>query len=38
MYQDKYDEFQETLTKSNNVFQNFKTEMDKVTFLSTLEH
>ena len=30
MYQEKYDEFQQTLTKSNDVFQNFKTEMDKV--------
>ena len=30
MYQEKYDEFQQTLTKSNDVFQNFKNEMDKV--------
>jgi len=32
MYQEKYDEFQQTLTKSNNVFQNFKNEMDKVVY------
>ena len=30
MYQEKYDEFQQTLTKSNDAFQNFKNEMDKV--------
>lgn len=30
MYQEKYDEFQQTLTKSNDVFQNFKNEMDKM--------
>ena len=33
MYQEKYDEFQQTLTKSNDVFQNFKNEMDKVMLL-----
>jgi len=33
MYQEKYDEFQQTLTKSNDVFQNFKNEMDKVFLL-----
>jgi uncharacterized coiled-coil DUF342 family protein len=31
MYQEKYEEFQQTLTKSNDVFQNFKSEMDKMT-------
>ena len=32
MYQEKYDEFQQTLTKSSDVFQNFKDEMDRVLF------
>ena len=31
LYTEKYEEFQSTLTKSNDVFQSFKTEMDKVT-------
>ena len=30
LYTDKYEEFQSTLTKSNDVFHSFKTEMDKV--------
>lgn len=31
LYTEKYEEFQSTLTKSNDVFQSFKTEMDKMT-------
>jgi len=31
LYTEKYEEFQSTLAKSNNVFQNFKQEMDKMT-------
>ena len=30
LYAEKYEEFQQTLAKSNEVFQSFKTEMDKV--------
>jgi DNA repair exonuclease SbcCD ATPase subunit len=30
MYSEKYDDFQSTLTKSNDVFNTFKTEMDKM--------
>jgi hypothetical protein len=30
MYTEKYDEFQSTLTKSNDVFNNFKSEMEKM--------
>ena len=30
LYTEKYEDFQSTLTKSNQVFQSFKTEMDKV--------
>lgn len=30
MYNDKYDEFQKALTRSNEVFSGFKTEMEKV--------
>ena len=30
MYTEKYEEFQSTLAKSNEVFQSFKAEMDKV--------
>lgn len=30
MYTDKYSEFQDTLTKSNQVFSSFKGEMEKV--------
>lgn len=31
MYTEKYDDFQSTLNKSNEVLGKFKTEMDKVT-------
>jgi predicted nucleic acid-binding Zn-ribbon protein len=31
MYTEKYEEFQSTLKKSNQVFESFKTEMDKMT-------
>lgn len=31
LYAEKYEEFQSTLAKSNDVFQSFKTEMDKMT-------
>lgn len=31
-YTEKYDEFQNTLKKSNQVFESFKSEMDKVYF------
>ena len=30
LYSDKFEEFQQTLTKSNQVFSSFKKEMDKV--------
>ncbi len=30
LYSDKFEEFQETLTKSNQAFSSFKKEMDKV--------
>ena len=30
LYSDKFEEFQKTLTKSNQVFGTFKKEMDKV--------
>ena len=30
LYSDKFEEFQETLTKSNQAFSSFKREMDKV--------
>ena len=30
MYTEKYEEFQTTLKKSNQVFESFRTEMDKV--------
>ena len=30
MYTEKFEEFQKTLTKSNEVFGTFKKEMDKV--------
>ena len=30
MYTEKFDEFQKTLNKSNDVFKTFKKEMDKV--------
>ena len=30
LYTDKYEEFQQTLSKSNEVFQSFKSEMEKV--------
>jgi myosin heavy subunit len=30
MYSEKYDDFQSTLTRSNDVFTSFKTEMDKM--------
>lgn len=33
MYTDKYDEFQNALTKSNEVFGGFKGEMEKVGFI-----
>lgn len=32
VYTEKYEEFQNTLSKSNEVFGSFKTEMDKVRF------
>ena len=31
MYAERFDEFQKTLNKSNEVFSTFKKEMDKVT-------
>jgi chromosome segregation ATPase len=31
VYTQKYEEFQSTLTKSNQVFESFRTEMDKMT-------
>lgn len=30
MYKERYEEFQSTINKSNDMFQKFKTEMDKV--------
>ncbi len=36
LYSDKFEEFQKTLTKSNQVFGTFKKEMDKVTILISL--
>lgn len=33
MYTEKFEEFQKTLTKSNEVFGTFKKEMDKVLFI-----
>lgn len=30
LYTEKYEEFQQTLSKSNEVFSSFKVEMDKV--------
>ena len=33
LYTEKYEEFQQTLGKSNEVFQSFKSEMEKVCFL-----
>ena len=30
MYKERYEEFQSTISKSNDMFQKFKTEMDKV--------
>jgi hypothetical protein len=30
-YAEKFEQFQDTLTKSNEVFTTFKAEMDKVT-------
>ena len=30
MYKDRYEEFQATITKSNDMFQKLKSEMDKV--------
>jgi hypothetical protein len=32
LYTEKYEEFQTTLANSNDVFQSFKSEMDKVCF------
>lgn len=37
MYTDKYDEFQNALTKSNEVFGGFKDEMEKVWRLTLVE-
>ena len=34
LYTDKYEEFQQTLSKSNEVFQSFKSEMEKVSGVS----
>ena len=34
IYTQKYEEFQSTLTKSNQVFESFRTEMDKVCVFS----
>ena len=31
MYKDRYEEFQSTISKSEEMFQKFKTEMEKVT-------
>ncbi|VDI37667.1 Hypothetical predicted protein [Mytilus galloprovincialis] len=31
MYKERYEEFQSTINKSNDMFQKFKTEMDKMT-------
>ncbi|KAK3098845.1 hypothetical protein FSP39_023637 [Pinctada imbricata] len=31
MYKERYEEFQSTISKSNDMFQKFKTEMDKMT-------
>ena len=33
MYSEKFEEFQQALSKSNDVFGTFKKEMDKVKFL-----
>ena len=33
MYADKFDEFETTLSKSNEMFTTFKSEMDKVSCL-----
>jgi chromosome segregation ATPase len=35
MYSEKYDEFQQALARSNEVFSSFKNEMDKVHHLSS---
>ncbi len=34
LYSDKFEEFQETLTKSNQAFASFKKEMDRVSNIS----
>ena len=36
LYTEKYEEFQDTLSKSNEVFQSFKSETEKVTSRSVL--
>ena len=33
LYSEKFEEFQSTLTKSNDVFNTFKKEMDKVVLI-----
>lgn len=38
MYTEKFEEFQKTLTKSNEVFGTFKKEMDKVLMYPSLSH
>ena len=30
MYKERYEEFQSTINRSNDMFQKFKTEMEKV--------
>lgn len=35
MYKERYEEFQSTINKSNDMFQKFKTEMDKVSTKAT---
>ena len=36
LYTEKYEEFQQTLSKSNEVFSSFKVEMDKVGAMDTV--
>lgn len=38
LYSQKFDEFQATLAKSNEVYTTFKQEMEKVPCASTSEH
>lgn len=37
MYKDRYEEFQSTINRSNDMFQKFKTEMEKVCLILCIE-